>query len=60
MKNKGINFTKELDLCKVTLKEVVKYYADGIRDGYLVPLINTYQHHSKQKSRSYVCWFNSW
>ena len=34
MKNKGIDFTKELDFASDASKEVVKYYADGIRDGY--------------------------
>lgn len=34
MKNKGVNFTKELDFASDASKEVVKYYADGIRDGY--------------------------
>ena len=34
MKNKGVDFTKELDFTSDASKEVVKYYADGIRDGY--------------------------
>lgn len=34
MKNKGVDFTKELDLTGDASKEVIKYYADGIRDGY--------------------------
>ena len=34
MKNKGVDFTKELDFASDASKEVVKYYADGIRDGY--------------------------
>ena len=34
MKNKGVGFTKELDFTSDASKEVVKYYADGIRDGY--------------------------
>jgi len=34
MKNKGIDFTKELDFASDASKEVVKYYADGIKDGY--------------------------
>ena len=34
MKNKGVDFTKELDFTSAASKEVVKYYADGIRDGY--------------------------
>lgn len=34
MKNKGVDFTKELDLTSDASKEVIKYYADGIRDGY--------------------------
>ena len=34
MKNKGVDFTKELDFASDASKEVIKYYADGIRDGY--------------------------
>ena len=34
MKNKGVDFTKALDFTSDASKEVVKYYADGIRDGY--------------------------
>ena len=61
MKNKGIDFTKELDFASDASKEVVKYYADGIvmDTSVLLVQINTHQHHSKTKS-SYVCWFNSW
>ena len=34
MKNKGVDFTKQLDFTSDASKEVIKYYADGIRDGY--------------------------
>lgn len=34
MENKGISITKDLDLSSDESKEVISYYADGIRDGY--------------------------
>ncbi|AZP05566.1 extracellular solute-binding protein [Jeotgalibaca ciconiae] len=34
MENKGISINKDLDLTSEESKEVINYYADGVRDGY--------------------------
>lgn len=34
MKNKGISFNKDIALDSEESKEVINYYADGVRDGY--------------------------
>lgn len=34
MKNKGVDFNKNIDITTKKSKQLVKYYADGIKDGY--------------------------
>lgn len=34
MKNKGVNFTKDLDITSSESKAVINYYAEGIKEGY--------------------------
>ncbi len=51
MKNKGVDFNKDLDLTSKDSQEVVDYYRDGIEAGYFAQLvqINIYLAICKQK-----------